>query len=83
MANTLIQFRSSTSNATPVLLEPAEPAYSYVSNTLFIGTAGGDGVLPIGGQFYVNQQGQIFDKANAAYQAANSVNITSIQGGTF
>ena len=83
MANTLIQLKSSTSNASPSSLNVAEPAYSYVSNTLFIGTSGGDGVLPIGGQFYINQQGQIFDKANAAYQAANSVNIPSLQGGTF
>jgi hypothetical protein len=83
MANTLIQLRSSTSNAAPVVLDVAEPAYSYVSNTLFIGTAGGDGVLPIGGQFYVAQQQTIYNTANAAYEAANTVNITSIQGGTF
>jgi hypothetical protein len=83
MANTLIQLKSSTSNATPTVLDVAEPAYSYVSNTLFIGTAGGNGVLPIGGQFYVNQQQVIFNTANSAYAAANSVNITSIQGGTF
>jgi hypothetical protein len=72
MANTLIQLKSSTSNATPTTLDAAEPAYSYVSNTLFIGTASGTGVLPIGGQFYVAQQGQIFDKTNAAFTAANS-----------
>ena len=72
MANTLIQLKSSTSNATPTTLDAAEPAYSYVSNTLFIGTASGTGVLPIGGQFYVAQQGQIFDKTNAAFAAANS-----------
>ena len=83
MANTLIQLRSSTSNAAPVVLDVAEPAYSYVSNTLFIGTAGGNGVLPVGGQFYVAQQQVIFNTANSAYAAANSVNITSIQGGTF
>ena len=72
MANTLIQLKSSTYNATPTTLDAAEPAYSYVSNTLFIGTASGTGVLPIGGQFYVAQQGQIFDKTNAAFTAANS-----------
>jgi hypothetical protein len=83
MANTLIQLKSSTSNASPTVLDVAEPAYSYVSNTLFIGTAGGNGVLPIGGQFYVTQQQTIYNTANAAYEAANTVNITSIQGGTF
>ena len=72
MANTLIQIKSSTSNASPTVLDVAEPAYSYVSNTLFIGTAGGTGVLPIGGQLYVNQQGIIFDKVNAAFTAANT-----------
>jgi len=83
MANTLIQLKSSTSNASPIVLDVAEPAYSYVSNTLYIGTASGTGVLPIGGQAYVAQQQIIFNTANSAYAAANSVNITSIQGGTF
>jgi hypothetical protein len=72
MANTLIQLKSSTSNATPTTLDAAEPAYSYVSNTLFIGTASGTGVLPIAGQFYIEQQSQIFAKTNAAFTAANS-----------
>jgi hypothetical protein len=72
MANTLIQLRSSTANAAPTVLDVAEPAYSYVSNTLFIGTAGGDGVLPIGGQFYVAQQQAIYNTANAAFTAANT-----------
>ena len=72
MANTLIQIKSSTSNAAPTTLNVAEPAYSYVSNTLFIGTTGSDGVIAIGGQFYVDQQSQIFAKTNAAFAAANS-----------
>ena len=72
MANTLIQLKSSTSNAAPIVLDVAEPAYSYVSNTLFIGTAAGNGVLPIGGQFYVAQQELIFAKTNAAFAAANT-----------
>jgi len=72
MANTLIQIKSSTSNASPTILDVAEPAYSYVSNTLFIGTAGGTGVLPVGGQFYVNQQQIIYNTVNAAFTAANT-----------
>ena len=72
MANTLIQIKSSTSNAAPTTLNVAEPAYSYVSNTLFIGTTGSNGVIAIGGQFYVDQQSQIFAKTNAAFAAANS-----------
>ena len=83
MANTLIQIKSSTSNASPTILDVAEPAYSYVSNTLFIGTAGGNGVLPVGGKFYVDQQQIIFNTVNSAFEAANTSNITSIQGGTF
>jgi hypothetical protein len=72
MSNTSIQIKSSTANAAPTTLNVAEPAYSYVSNTLFIGTAGSDGVIPIGGQFYIDQQSQIFAKTNAAFSAANS-----------
>jgi len=72
MANTLIQLKSSTANAAPTTLNVAEPAYSYVSNTLFIGTAGGTGVLPIGGQFYVAQQQTIYNTVNAAFAAANT-----------
>ena len=72
MANTLIQIKSSTSNAAPTTLNVAEPAYSYVSNTLFIGTTGSNGVIAIGGQFYVAQQELIFAKTNAAFAAANT-----------
>jgi len=72
MANTLIQLKSSTSNAAPAVLNVAEPAYSYVSNTLFIGTTGSNGAIAIGGQFYVAQQELIFAKTNAAFAAANT-----------
>jgi hypothetical protein len=83
MANTLIQLKSSTSNTSPIVLDVAEPAYSYVSNTLFIGTAVGDGVLPIGGQFYIDQQSKIFIKTNAAFEAANTAAPAVIRGGNF
>ena len=83
MANTLIQIKSSTANSTPTTLNVAEPAYSYVSNTLFIGTEASDGYLAIGGQFYTNQQSLIFTKVNAAFQAANTAVPTVIIGGTF
>ena len=80
MANTLIQKKASTANAAPTTLNVAEPAYSYVSNTLFIGSANGNGVLPVGGSFYIDQQQIIYNTVNSAFEAAN---ITSIQGGTF
>ena len=83
MSNTSIQLKSSTSNAAPTTLNVAEPAYSYVSNTLFIGTTGSNGAIAIGGQFYVNQQSLIFNKTNAAFEQANTATPTVIRGGNF
>ncbi len=82
MANTLIQIKSSTSNAAPTTLNIAEPAYSYVSNTLFIGTEASNGAIVIGGQFYINQQSLIFTKTNAAFEQAN-IGPAVIIGGSF
>ena len=82
MANTLIQIKSSTSNAAPTTLNVAEPAYSYVSNTLFIGTTGSNGAIAVGGQFFINQQSLIFNKTNAAFEQANT-GPTNIRGGNF
>lgn len=82
MANTLIQIKFSDANAAPTLLNVAEPAYSYVSNTLFIGTANNDGAIIIGGSAYVNKTNSAFDKANSAnviaqagFDKANSANV--------
>ncbi len=72
MANTVIQLKYSTVTDKPSALNIAEPAYSYSSNTLFVGSPDGAGSIAIGGQFYVNQQGLIFTHANAAYNAANN-----------
>ena len=49
---TLIQLKYSNITATPTSLDVAEPAYSFVSNTLFIGD--GTNVLPIGGRYYTS-----------------------------
>ncbi len=49
MANTVIQLKYSTVTNTPASLNIGEPAYSYSSNTLFIGTADSASALPIGG----------------------------------
>jgi hypothetical protein len=83
VANTLIQIKSSTANVAPVTLNVAEPAYSYVSNTLFIGTANSDGVIAIGGQFYLDQQAQIFTKTNLAFAAANTANTKATSAGEY
>ena len=48
MANTRIQIKRSLVTSTPTSLSPGELAYSYASNTLFIGTAGG-GPIAIAG----------------------------------
>jgi len=72
VAYTPITIKYSVSNSTPTLLNVAEPAYSYTSNTLFIGTAGSDGAIAVGGQLYVAQQQIIFNSVNAAFSAANS-----------
>ena len=72
MANTVIQLKYSTVTATPSTLNVAEPAYSYTSNTLFIGSPAGTGSIAIGGKFYIDQQGLIYNHANAAFLAANN-----------
>jgi hypothetical protein len=50
----------------------AEPAYSYSSNTLFIGSPAGTGSIAIGGKFYLDQQATIYTRGNSAFDAANS-----------
>jgi len=72
MANTVIQLKFSTATATPSLLNVAEPAYSYTSNTLFIGTPAGTGSIAIGGKFFLDQQANIFNLVNAAFTVANT-----------
>ena len=72
MANTTIQLKFSTATATPTSLNVAEPAYSYTSNTLFIGSPASTGSIAIGGKFYLDQQQDIYNTANAAFTAANT-----------
>ena len=55
MANTTIQLKHSTATNKPTSLNIAEPAYSYTSNTLFIGTPDSSGTINIGGLFYTSQ----------------------------
>ena len=54
ISNTSILIKRSSSTATPSSLQPGELAYSYVSNTTFIGGPGSS-VLKIGGQAYTSQ----------------------------
>lgn len=52
MANTVIQILRSYTSESPTTLHDGELAYSFVSNTLFIGTESNQ-VITIGGQKYV------------------------------
>jgi hypothetical protein len=60
MANTVIQLKYSNVTSVPPTLNVAEPAYSNVSNKLFIDD--GTGVVAIGGKYYTD----IIDAATAA-----------------
>lgn len=51
MANTVIQILRSYANTTPPALLDGELAYSFVSNTAFIGDRYGD-IITIGGEYY-------------------------------
>ena len=52
MANSTIQILRSYANTTPATLDDGELAYSFVSNTLFIGDHSGD-IIEIGGPNYI------------------------------
>jgi len=71
-AVTRIQLKYSTGTAAPTSLATAEPAYSYSSNTFFIGSPDGAGVIAIGGKFYLDQQQLAWNHANAAFSSANA-----------
>ena len=73
MANTVIQLKFSTLTAAPTSLNVAEPAYSYASNTLFIGSPDGTGSIAIGGKFYIDKFEKAYNHANAAFDLANTV----------
>lgn len=64
MANTLIQLKHSLVTNIPPSLNTAEPAYSYTSNTLFIGLNGA--VINIGGQFYTSQIDNATDQSTGS-----------------
>ena len=52
ISNTNILIKRSLTTGKPASLNQAELAYSYASNTLFIGSPAGSGTLNVGGQFY-------------------------------
>jgi hypothetical protein len=74
MSNTRIQIKRSSITTTPVggSLAAAEPAYSYLSDKLFLGSSDGSGTIVVGGKFYIDQQNAVYDLVNAAFTAANA-----------
>lgn len=87
MANTVIQFKRSTVTSAPSAgsLAAAEPAYSYLSDKLFVGSSDGSQVIEIGGRYYVNVAVQAYDAANTANDRAvaafNYANTLALSGG--
>ena len=77
MANTNILIKRSGSTSAPNSLLAGELAYSYQSNTAFIGSPTGDGVVKIGGQYYTS----IVDSATESNTASTLVKRDS--NGTF
>ena len=55
MANTSIKIKRSTTTSSPASLAAGELAYSYLSNTIFIGSPAGTGVVNVGGQYYTSK----------------------------
>jgi len=53
-SNTEILIKRSSVTSKPPTLKSGELAYSYLSNTLFFGTAGGNGTVNVGGQYYTS-----------------------------
>lgn len=88
MANTTIQILRSYSNTAPSVLNDGELAYSFVSNTMFIGDSSGD-IIKVGGHYYAN----VIDSATAnslpntlVLRDSNgsvNVNISTVDGGNF
>lgn len=66
--STLVQIKRSTANSAPGSLLEGELAYSYVSNTLFIGDTA-SGVMNVGGKLYTD----LIDNASAANGASTLV----------
>lgn len=77
MSNTTIQIKRSSVTTSPTTLNAGEPAYSYLSDKLFIGTSDGLGAIAIGGKYFVDQLNVAFAVANAAYGVANSSTVAN------
>lgn len=54
MSNTSILIKRSSTTSRPASLASGELAYSYLSNTFFVGSPSGTGVINVGGQYYTS-----------------------------
>lgn len=85
MADNLMQIKRSANTAVPGILQEAEFAYSYVSNTLFIGGVGGAAVIPIAGGLFTGRldvtPGQT--TANKALVVDGNTHISSVRTSSF
>jgi hypothetical protein len=94
ISNSSIQIRRSTTTGVPAggTLKAGEIAYSFTSNTLFLGTSGGNAVVNIGGSYYTstidaatnNATGGTLAKRDATgnisfnYITANGITISNL-----
>lgn len=69
IGNTSILIKRSTTLDKPVSLQAGELGYSYSSNTMFIGSPAGTGVINVGGVYYT----QIVDAATSSNTASTLV----------
>lgn len=89
MANTVIQLKYSNVTGTPPSLNLAEPAYSNVSNKLWIND--GDGVVAIGGKYYTGlidagtqlaTQNTFVRRDTSGNFAANTITVSVLNANT-
>jgi hypothetical protein len=89
MANTVIQLKYSNVTGTPPSLNLAEPAYSNVSNKLWIND--GDAVVAIGGKFYTDlldagtqlaTQNTFVRRDTSGNFAANTITVNTLSANT-
>ena len=69
-SNSSILIKRSTTTGRPSTLKSGELAYSYLSNTIFIGTSDGTSTLNVGGQYYTSQ----IDNASSTNNPSTIVN---------
>lgn len=78
ISNTSILIKRSLTTGRPSALQSGEFAYSYASNTLFIGVPGGNGVVNVGGQYYTST----LDAATSSNTASTLVKRDGVGGFT-